>query len=63
MALSTSSNFSVILSILFAKIAKTPAIAVATLGVAEFGDSGTPDVSYFSFGVVSINCYEQNITG
>jgi len=31
LALSTSSNFSVILSILFAKLAKTPAIAVATL--------------------------------
>ena len=31
LALSTSSNFSVILPILFVKLAKTPAIAVATL--------------------------------
>ena len=31
MALSTSSNFSVVLLILFVKLAKTPAIAVATL--------------------------------
>ena len=33
MALSTLSNFSVILLILFVKLAKTPAIAVATLAV------------------------------
>jgi hypothetical protein len=31
LVLSTSSNFSVILPILFVKLAKTPAIAVATL--------------------------------
>ena len=39
MALSKSSNFSVILPILFVKLAKTPAIAVATLG-SRIGHSG-----------------------
>ena len=34
-ALSTSPNFSIILPILFAKLAKTPAIAVATLSMDE----------------------------
>jgi hypothetical protein len=44
LALSTFSNFSVFLAILFGKLEKTPTIAEATLGVGnreEEGDSNT----------------------